>query len=129
MKEKELFEKYPEAYKIIKEWYINKLVETSKDTPEEFIEAMKDRIDGMIYSVADNNPSFLFTLFDEHDIFIFTVLLDGNLFGYKIFTGTTVSKDSPLMLISDDNFPVRKCAEKAAIIEAVRLLDEKHQKD
>jgi hypothetical protein len=129
MKEKELFEKYPEAFKIIKEWYIAKMYENSRDTPEEFIEAIKDRIDGMIFSVADKNPSFFFSLFDENDIFIFTNMLDGNLFGYKIFTGTSISKDSPLMLISDDNFPVRKCAEKAAIIEAVKLLNEKHQKD
>ena len=129
MTEKELFEKYPEAFKIIKEWYITKMIETSKDAPEEFIEAMKDRIDGMIFSVADKNPSFFFSFLDEHDVFVFTVPLDGNLFGYKIFTGTTVTHDSPLMLISDDNFPVRKCAEKAALIEAVKLLEEKHRID
>lgn len=127
MEIKKLFEDNKFAADVIREWYIKKLSENSTDAPEEFVEAMKDRIDGMIISVAENNPSVLFSIFDQNDIFIFTVPLDDNLFGYKIFTGSTTKHDSPLIVVNDDNFPVRKCAEKAAIIEAVKIMDKKHQ--
>ena len=74
MKKIELKE-YPLSTELIKEWYIEKMLESFKDktVPEEFKQMMLDQgveID-KIETLININPHSLFEFFDEKEIYIF----------------------------------------------------------
>lgn len=120
---KELLEKYPKAAKIVKEYYLNKLLESMKDKglPDDFKEHVKQQglPEEQIVSLIEINPGALIEVFDENNIFIdidvhvFVDDKDCNYFSYKI-VGTEIEHDS---------FETRKNAEKSAVSEAFEFLN------
>jgi hypothetical protein len=74
MKGLELFEKYPAAANVIKEWFLKSMIESFKDesVPEEFKQFMLEQgiEEEKVGTLIDVNPRMLFDVFDENDISI-----------------------------------------------------------
>lgn len=84
-----LLKQYPLSSNVIKEWFLNKLLESIKkdeSVPQEFKEYMlAEGVDDDKLSIfIDNNPRGLFDLFDENNIVIETFLYPNNEFTIKI---------------------------------------------
>jgi hypothetical protein len=121
MKAIELLEKYPEAAKVINEFYNNKLIDSMNDSSEvvseEFKEMLKQQSfdNEYVASFIDSNPRFLFDVFDVNEIYIqITVDLENKCFRYS-FDG----------LIESNDYLTRKEAEAAAVEQAFEILNEK----
>jgi hypothetical protein len=114
----ELIKEYPLAAGAVKGWFVNKLIESLNDEslPEEFKQFVKDQgvDDAKMSTVFDENPRSLFDVFDENEVYIETVIDTDYNFWWKI--GDT---QSPI------GYARRTEADKAAIIEAFKLLNEK----
>ncbi len=121
---KELLEKYPKAAKVVREYYLNKLLESLKDKglPEGFKEEVKKEgvPEDRIISLLEANPAALMEVFDENEIYIHIGI------DYP-----EIGEHSPIMFTFDtgrgeiNTFLTRKGAEKEAIIKAFSLLEEK----
>ncbi len=74
MKGLELLEKYPAAANVIKEWFLQSMIESFKDetVPEEFKQFMLEQgiEDDKVGTLIDVNPRTLFDVFDENDVII-----------------------------------------------------------
>lgn len=89
MNSAKLLKQYPLSSNVIKEWFLNKLLESIKkdeSVPQEFKEYMlAEGVDDDKLSIfIDNNPRGLFDLFDENNIVIETFLYPNNEFTIKI---------------------------------------------
>ncbi len=112
----ELLETYSKATDVVKNYYMDKFLETleKEDLPKEFKEHVRTQgiENDRLAKILGENPRSLFDVFDERDIFI---IIDGggNKWFWKIdgLTGSTYKK--------------RKEAELSAIVEAFKLLEEK----
>lgn len=118
---KQLFEQYPNAKTIIKEWFLKEMIGSfENDTvPEEFKQAMlKTGInDEKLAILIETQPRVLFDVFDENEIYINITKGESNYFmwGYADDTGH---------YIKDGLVKSRKEAEHAAIEKAFELLEE-----
>ena len=79
MKGKELMQTYPGTFKIVREWFENKMLENIKKAegvPEELIGYVKERgvSDDALAYMIDVNPSLLFEVFDSLDVYIGIVI-------------------------------------------------------
>lgn len=114
----ELIKEYPLAAGAVKGWFVNKLIESLNDEslPEEFKQYIKDQgvDDAKMSTVFDENPRSLFDVFDEHNVYIETVIDTDDNFWWKIG-----DIHSPI------GYSRRTEADKAAIVEAFKLLNEK----
>ena len=112
----ELLEKYSKAATVIKQWFLERMLESLKDEtlPETFKEyARQQEIDNdKIGKLIDGNPRTLFDVFDEYEIYI---NISAPKFSYSIGTGGVIS----------GTLKTRKEAEIAAIEEASQLLNDK----
>jgi hypothetical protein len=70
----ELLEQYPKTTALIKEWYLDRMLESFKDetVPEDFKEMMRAQPidDNVIAKMIDGIPRSLFDFFDNHEIYI-----------------------------------------------------------
>ena len=120
MKGLELLESHPKTAIVIKQWYLDKMLESlnNKEIPEEFREAVRaqDIDNENVGTLIDASPRNLFDVFDEHKLFIqINVYPLYSSFSYFINEGDVIS----------GGWTERKEAELAAIIQAFKLLEEK----
>jgi hypothetical protein len=118
----ELLEKYPLAKKVVKDWFMQSMLESFKDenVPEEFKQFMLEQgiEDDKVGKLIDVNVRILFDVFDENDIFINIIKEDSTKFmwGYVDTTGN---------YIKNGLVKTRKEAEHAAIEKAFEILENK----
>jgi hypothetical protein len=118
----ELLEKYPLAKKVVKDWFMESMLESFKDesVPEEFKQFMLEQgiEDDKVGKLIDVNVRILFDVFDENDIFINIIKEDSTKFmwGYVDTTGN---------YIKNGLVKTRKEAEHAAIEKAFEILEAK----
>ena len=123
----ELLQKYPKAAKVVREYYLEQLLESlkEKNLPDEFKEHVKQQgiTDETVQGLVKGNPVLLFSVFDQNEIYIdidvnITITSSKNTayFSYKI---PIASKSNDLLFIK------RKDAEEAAVKEAFELLEQK----
>jgi hypothetical protein len=114
----DLLESYPKAGQVVKQWFLEKMLEGLKDEnlPEDFKKYVRehDIDDDKIGKLIDSSPRALFDVFDENDVYIETVIDTDYNFWWKIG-----DIQSPI------GYARRKDADRAAIIEAFKLLNEK----
>lgn len=117
---KELLLNYPKTGKIVKDWYLNKMLDSlvDSDLPEEFKEFAKEMgiDDEKIGKLIDSAPRALFEVFDTE----------------KVYITISLSKTSPVKFhyaINDDmnKFPylTRSEAEAEAIVKAFEMAEVK----
>ena len=74
MKAIDLLEKYPLSAKIVREWFLNQMLESFKDeiAPEEFKQYMLEQVveNANVAVLMDVNPRMLLDVFDENDVII-----------------------------------------------------------
>lgn len=118
----ELLKAYPKAAEVVKAYYlgvlIKSLVEDGVDLPKEFKEQVMEAgvNDEKIAQVIHASPRMLFDVFDEYEIYITIYPINWEKkvqFRYSI-------EDSKF-----NHFETRKLAEKAAIEDAFKQLEEK----
>lgn len=114
----ELLEKYPLTAKVIRDWFLEQMIESFKDetVPDEFKDFMRqqgvenDKVGKMI----DVNPRMLFDVFDENDVVIETSLYPNGEFTIKIGNQATTN-----------SWKTRKEAEAFAVEAAFEILEKK----
>jgi len=114
----QLMNDYPKSTVVIKEWVVNKLLDSLKDTslPDDFKEFVKaqDVEDDKIAAIIDTNPRLLFDLFDKHKLYIETIVDTDGGFWWKIGENQ-----------SEIGYEYRINHDVAAINEAFKLLEDK----
>lgn len=117
----ELLEKYPKANTVIKQWFLEKMLESLKDEslPETFKEyARQQEIDNdKIGKLIDGNPRTLFDVFDENDLSINIVRTPNRTEGWE----WEIMQES----VENSICKSRKEAELFAIEATFKLLNEK----
>jgi hypothetical protein len=117
----ELLEKYSKAAIVIKQWFLEKMLESLKDEslPETFKEyARQQEIDNdKIGKLIDGNPRTLFDVFDENDLSINIVRTPNRTEGWE----WEIMQES----VENSICKSRKEAELFAIEAAFKLLNEK----
>ena len=116
MKGIELLEKYPESAKIIRAWFLEKMIESlqTADVPDEFKDMMRETgiEDDKLSIMIDSNPRMLLDVFDDNDIII------------------SISYSSKFMIAINgfdhgERYKTRKEAELVAIDAAFEILENK----
>ena len=78
MKGIELLNKYPESAKIIRAWFLEKMIESlqTADVPDEFKDMMRETgiEDDKLSIMIDSNPRMLLDVFDDNDIIIYFMI-------------------------------------------------------
>lgn len=121
----ELLKKYPVAGKIVKDWFLDRMMESMKTdaVPDEFKEFVKAQgiSDSNVATFIDANPRSLFDVLDENQIYI-QISVDVN----KISDENTVFRYSiNSSIVESIDYPSRKDAEKDAVQEAMMMLNKK----
>ena len=116
MKGIELLNKYPESAKIIRAWFLEKMIESlqTADVPDDFKEMMRETgiEDDKLSIMIDSNPRMLLDVFDDNDIII------------------SISYSSKFMIAINgfdhgERYKTRKEAELVAIDAAFEILENK----
>lgn len=116
MKGIELLNKYPESAKIIRAWFLEKMIESlqTADVPDEFKDMMRETgiEDDKLSIMIDSNPRMLLDVFDDNDIII------------------SISYSSKFMIAINgfdhgERYKTRKEAELVAIDAAFEILENK----
>lgn len=122
MKGLELLTKYPESAKIIRAWFLEKMIESLKtsDVPDEFKDMMRQTgiEDDKLAIMIDANPRMLLDVFDDNDIYL------------NIFRGDSGNfiwgwSDIKETYVKDKFSKTRKEAELLAIEKAFEILEER----
>ena len=114
----ELLEKHPLTAKVIRDWFLEQMIESFKDetVPDEFKDFMRqqgvenDKVGKMI----DVNPRMLFDVFDDNDLFIEIFMYPDVTFTCKIGNEATTN-----------SWKTRKEAEAFAVEAAFEILEKK----
>jgi hypothetical protein len=116
MKGIELLNNYPESAKIIRAWFLEKMIESlqTADVPDEFKDMMRETgiEDDKLAIMIDSNPRMLLDVFDDNDIII------------------SISYSSKFMIAINgfdhgERYKTRKEAELVAIDAAFEILENK----
>ena len=114
----ELLETYPKAGQVIKQWFLEQMINSlsDKNLPEDFKNYVKEQdIDNdKIGKLIELSPRALYDVFDDHKIIIDITYFQGPTFWFSINCA-----------VDDGKFNTRKECEKAAIKKAFELLNEK----
>jgi hypothetical protein len=128
MKGLELLEKHPLAANVVRDWFMNQLLESFKDetVPEGFKQYMLEQgIDNdKVGTLIDVNPRNLLDVFDENGIIIYFMIFsspEGVRFSANIHTGYDEVKPN----VIGDQYKTRKEAELIAIDAAFEILENK----
>jgi hypothetical protein len=118
MKGLDLLEKHPLAANVVRDWFMNQMLESFKDetVPEGFKQYMLEQgIDNdKVGTLIDVNPRNLLDVFDENNIIIETSLYPNGEFTIKIGNEATTN-----------SWKTRKEAELFAIEAAFEILENK----
>ena len=118
MKGIELLNKYPESAKIIRAWFLQKMIESlqTADVPDEFKDMMRETgiEDDKLSIMIDSNPRMLLDVFDDNDIVIENSLYPDGTFTIKIGNQATTQ-----------SWKTRKESELFAIDAAFEILENK----
>jgi hypothetical protein len=118
MKGIELLNKYPESAKIIRAWFLEKMIESlqTADVPDEFKDMMRETgiEDDKLSVMIDANPRMLLDVFDDNDIVIENSLYPDGTFTIKIGNQATTQ-----------SWKTRKESELFAIDAAFEILENK----
>ena len=113
----ELLENHPKTATVVKQWLLDKMLESLKDEslPEDFKQHVREQ--GMendkVAKILTGSPRSLFDVFDDHKVYIdISCLNDKFLWGINNEMNNNV-------------YETRKDADEAAIVEAFKLLEEK----
>ena len=113
-----LLENFPKATIVIKQWFLDKLLESLKDNsvPENFKEFVRaqDMETDKIATMIEANPRVLFDVFDTHKVYIEISIDELNGFWWRIDENK-----------STVGYEYRINAEKAAIQQAFQILNDK----
>lgn len=113
----ELLNEYPNSAKIVKQWLLDRMLEGLKDEnlPEGFKEYVRQQSidDDKVKDILESNPRALLDVFDENEIYV-NVTWTEDSFWWAVNSA-----------VYQDKYPTRLEAEKAAIAEAFKLLNEK----
>lgn len=120
MKMLELLKEHPKTAIVIKQWFLEKMLESLNDEslPEDFKNYVREQgiDDEKIATMVEGSPRNLFDVFDDHKVFIqINVYSASSSFSYLINEGDIISGP----------WHNRKEAEMVAIVEAFKLLEEK----
>ena len=128
MKGLELLEKYPASAKVIKDWFLQSMIDSFKDdtVPEEFKQFMLEQgiENDKVGTLIDVNPRMLLDVFDDNDIIIYFMIFSspqGVKFSAAIHTGNDEVKPNPI----GKQCNTRKEAELFAIEAAFEILENK----
>jgi len=114
----QLLENYPKAGQVIKQWFLEKMLEGLKDDnlPEDFKKYVREQdiTNDTVGKLIDASPRNLFDVFDDHKVIIDITYFQGPKFWFSINCD-----------VDDAKFDHRKDCEKAAIEQAFKLLNEK----
>ena len=118
MKGIELLNKYPESAKIIRAWFLEKMIESlqTADVPDDFKQMMRETgiEDDKLSVMIDSNPRMLLDVFDDNDIVIENSLYPDGTFTIKIGNQATTQ-----------SWKTRKESELFAIDAAFEILENK----
>ena len=118
MKGIELLEKYTESAKIIRAWFLEKMIESlqTADVPDEFKDMMRETgiEDDKLSIMIDSNPRMLLDVFDDNGIVIENSLYPDGTFTIKIGNQATTQ-----------SWKTRKESELFAIDAAFEILENK----
>ena len=119
MKATELLEIYPLSTEVVREWFMQKMIESVRgddEVPEDFKNFMLEQgIDNnRMATIIDSNPRMLFDVFDNNDLFIEIFMYTEVTFTCKIGNETTTN-----------SWKTRKDAEAFAIEAAFEMLENK----
>jgi hypothetical protein len=113
----ELLENHPKTATVVKQWLLDKMLESLKDEslPEDFKQHVREQ--GMendkVAKILTGSPRALFDVFDNHKVYIdISCLNDKFLWG--------INND-----MNNSVYEIRKEADFAAIVEAFKLLEAK----
>jgi hypothetical protein len=118
---KQLLEDHPKTAIVIKQWFLNKMLESIDDEtiPEEFKEfARQQGIDNdKVAKMLQGAPRSMFDVFDNHKIYIqISVDVQGTNPVFRYCFGD---------IVESIDYSTRKEADTAAVIEAFKLLEAK----
>jgi hypothetical protein len=113
----ELLKEHPKSAIVVKQWFLEKMLESIKDesVPEDFKNLVREQgiDDEKVAGVISNAPRSLFDVFDSH----------------KIYVSISCVNDKFLWGINDDMnnsaYSSRIEADKAAVIDAFKQLEAK----
>lgn len=112
----ELLEKYPKAATVVRDYYLEIMLESLKDDslPENFKDAVREQgiNDDMIASIIDNGPRSLFDVLDSNKLYI-------------QITKTTYWNWEVDGIEGNGLYTSREETEKSAIEKALELLNDK----
>lgn len=120
----ELLKNHPLSAKLIREWFMEKMIESlnNDSITDEFRQFMREQSidDDKLGVMIDSNPRMLFDVFDQNDIYINIEAYLGELtlfdsFGYGIL--------GQKLLIANMEYRTRKEAELCAIEAAFEILE------
>jgi hypothetical protein len=118
MKMLELLNDHPKSAIVVKQWMLNKLIDSLKDEslPEDFKEIVrKQGIDNdKVANMISGSPRSAFDVFDDHKVYVETIVDELGGFWWNIGE-----------IKSTVGYEYRKNCDEAAIIEAFKLLEEK----
>lgn len=118
---KQLLKDHPKTAIVVKQWLLNKLLESMKDqtVPEEFKEAVRQQgiDDDKVAGILNNSPRALFDMFDNHKFYIET-LHETTGFWWKI------KNSEDFLRLASIPVPTRIESDTEAVIEAFKLLED-----
>lgn len=121
MKGIELLNKYPESAKIIRAWFLEKMIESlqTADVPDEFKDMMRETgiEDDKLSVMIDSNPRMLLDVFDDNEIYL-NIFRVKNIFMWSLY-------DIEEQILDGRVFNTRKETELFAIEAAFKLLENK----
>lgn len=118
MKTLELLENNQKSTKVIKQWFLSRMLDSLADNnvPDDFKEFVKsqDLENDKIAAMIDASPRILFDIFDEHKVYI-QINVNPSNFSYSINQGEVISGP----------WETRIEAEKSAIEQSFTILESK----
>lgn len=121
----ELLKNHPNVTKIVKDYYLEKMLESLKDDslPENFKEFVREQgiEDDKIAKILESAPRNLFDVFDNHELYIIINVKVIDVipsFSYKFYHPI-----SDLEIVTKNWYNSRKDAETEAIVQAFALLE------
>jgi len=114
----QLLENYPKAGQVIKQWFLEKMLDglNNDSIPEDFKNYVRqqDINNDKIGKLIDASPRALYDVFDDHKLIIDITYFQGPKFWFSINCA-----------VDEGKFDHRRDCERAAIEQAFKLLNEK----
>lgn len=120
----ELLQKYPAAGELIKQWFLEKMLDglNTDSLPDDFKEFVKQMgiDDERVGTIIDANPRNLFDILDDNNIYV-QITRQNGVWGWIITNN--------LLTEGDKGYTSRRQAEGLAVEKAIQLLNENLKKN